>query len=512
MLDKFKKIINKLRYVIEFILSCSFIFFLASTIYIKNYMGYFHKLYLFGTAICFCALIVNIIYNFIVSERKIEKIFLNVAIPIGLLFMAFMIPGHVPDETTHFFRAYDVSKGNLITKIDENGDSYIDVPEDLTLFNHSQVLSYQKFIELAQNKTDYQNTTKVISTAQANSFVMYIFAALGFFIARIFSLNIIVGIFLARAFNFIFFLVCAYFAIKKISFGKIVLAVYMLMPMCMQQVTSISADAFINSVLFYYIAYSIYIVFKKEKLEKKEIIIYILLTALTGVLKMIYILIAGVGFLIIKRKDLNVKQKILIIISTILFGSIILLISYILGSGYSSTTDATIAYQKEFNVNSGEQISLMINEPKHAIKAFINDWYSMGKHYIYMAIGSQLGWLEVKPSETIITAYLILLIIATLSEKNEEEFNIKNKIWIMAISVGIILLVEIAMYTGFTPVGAEFIGGVQGRYFIPIYILLLLCLAKKENYVKFKNPENAFLIISGILNLCVITETILYFV
>lgn len=104
-----------------------------------------------------------------------------------------------------------------------------------------------------------------------------------------------------------------------------------------------------------------------------------------------------------------------------------------------------------------------------------------------------------------------MLIIATLSEKNKEEFNIKNKIWLMLISAGVILLVEIAMYTGFTPIGAEFIGGVQGRYFIPVYILLLLCLSKKNNYVKIKNSENIYALISAILNLCVITETILYF-
>lgn len=512
MLDKIKKIINKTRYITEFIATIIFIFFLAATIYTKNYIGYFHKLYLIGTAIWFCILIINIVYNFIKSDKKIEKIFLNMAIPIGMLYLVFMMPGHVPDETTHFIKAYDVSMGNLVTKIDENGDSSITVPVGLTNYNHTEVRNYNDFINLTKTKTDYNNTEKVVSTAQANSFVMYIFSALGFLVARIFNINIIFGIILGRAFNFIFFLICAYFAIKKIPFGKLVFAIYMLMPMCMQQATSVSADAFINSVLFYYIAYSINIIFKKEKLTKKEIIIYILLTALTGILKMVYILIAGVGFLIIKRKDLSTKQKILIIISTILFGGIITLATYMSGSGYTSTTEATLIYQEEFNVNSSEQISLMKNSPKHVIKAFINDWYSMGKHYIYMAIGSELGWIEIKPSETVITAYLILLIIATLSEKNKEEFNIKNKIWLMLISAGVIILVEIAMYTGFTPIGAEFIGGVQGRYFIPVYILLLLCLSKKDNYVKIKNSEITYGIISTLLNLCVITETILYFV
>ncbi|MBQ2938161.1 MAG: DUF2142 domain-containing protein [Clostridia bacterium] len=512
MLDKLKKIINKARYITEFIVTIIFTFFLASTIYIKNYMGYFHKLYLIGTVVCFLILVINIIYNFRKSDKKIEKIFLNIAIPIGMLYLMFMIPGHVPDETTHFIKAYDVSMGNLVTKMDENGDSSITVPVGLTSYNHTEVKNYNDFINLTKTKTDYNNTEKVISTAQGNSFIMYIFPAVAFLLTRIMNINIIFGILLGRIFNFIFFLICSYFAIKKISFGKLVLAVYMLMPTCMQQATSISADAFINSILLYYIAYSIYMIFKKDKLSKKEILGYIVLTGLVGILKMVYILIAGVGFLIIKRKDLTKKEKTIIILITIVFGSIVMLASYISSTKYTSTTEANIIYQEQFNVNSSEQIALIMKNPKHVIKAFINDWYYMGKHYVYMAIGSELGWLEIKPSETIITAYLILLILATVSEKNQEEFNMKNKIWLMLISMGVIALVEIAMYTGFTPIGAEFIGGVQGRYYIPIYILLLLCLSKKENYVKIKNSKNIFILIAALLNLCVTAEIILYFI
>lgn len=512
MVDKLKKIIEKARYITEFIVTIIFTFFLASTIYIKNYMGYFHKLYLIGTVICFCILIINIVYNFIKSDKKIEKIFLNIAIPIGILYLIFMIPGHVPDETAHFIKAYDVSKGNLVTKIDENGESFITVPKILAKYNHVEIKNYNDLINLINQETHYEDTENVISTAQGYNFIMYIFPALGFFIARILNIGIAYGIILGRLFNFIFFLVLAQKAIKKIPFGKLVLSIYMLMPMCMQQATSITPDAFINAILFYYISYSIYIVFKKEKLTKKEIIIYILLTALIGVLKMVYILIAGVGFLIIKRKDLSTKQKILIIAGTILFGSIITLANYISSSGYTSTAEATLTYREEFNVDSSEQISLIMSNPKHLIKAIINDWYAMGKHYIYMAIGSELGWLEIKTSETVITLYLILLIIAAVTEKNEEEFNWKEKTWLILITAGVIFLVEIALYLDFTPIGAEFIGGIQGRYYIPVYILLLLCLTRKDNYSNTKKIENRFLSIAGILNIFVLSEILLYFI
>ena len=514
MLEKIKFVeekIRKIRYITEFLVTLVFIFFLAQTLYLKTYAGYFHKLYLAGTVIWFIILLINIIYNFKKAEKKIEKIFLNVAIPVGLMMLIFMIPGHVPDETTHFFKAYDVSQGHIITPMDENGESLIEVPKELSSYNYTKILTYKDFIELADNKTNYQETDQVVSTAQGYSFIMYIFSGIAFFIARILNIAIVWGIILGRIFNFIFFLILAYLAIKKIPFGKLVYALYMLMPMNLQQVTSISADAFINSILFYYIAFSIYMIFKKEKISKKEIILYIILTAIAGIVKMVYVLIAGVGFLIVKRKDLKVKNKVIIIALTILIGGIFTFGALFMSSRYISSTEATDSYAEEFNVDSGKQIENILNNPKNVIKAYIYDWYNMANEYIYMAIGSQLGWLNIKPPEIIMTIYLICLIYATLVEKHNYEFNWKNKIWIILIAAGVIVLTEIALYVSFTPVGAEFIGGIQGRYYIPIYILLLLCLCGKNRYLKVKNPEITLMVISGILNILVANEIIKYF-
>lgn len=515
MIEKIRRAeekISKIRYVTEFIFSLIFIFFLMQTVYLKNYAGYFHKLYLTGTVIWFLILLINVIYNFKKAEKKIERIFLNIAIPLGLLFLVSMIPGHVPDETTHFIKAYDVSQGHIITPIDENGNSSIEVPKELSDYNYTNVLTYKDLVELAEDNTNYQETEEVVSTAQGYSFIMYIFSGIAFFIVRVLNMSIIWGIILGRIFNFIFFLILAYLAIKKIPFGKLVYAVYMLMPMNLQQVTSISADAFINSILFYYIAFSIYMIFKKEKLNKKEIISYIILTAIAGIVKMVYVLIAGVGFLIVKRKDLKAKNKVLIIALTILIGGAFTLGALFMSGRYTSTTVATDKYAEEFNVDSGKQLEQIIENPEHVIEALKTDWFNGQKEYIFMAIGSQLGWLEMRPSEIIILAYLILLIIAAVSEKNSEQFDVKSKIWLILISIGIVLLVEYAMYTTFTPVGAEFIGGVQGRYYIPIYILLLLCLAKKDNYFKIKNSEYKLLSIAGVLNICVLIEIIQYFI
>lgn len=510
-LKKIEKIIRKIRYISEFVMFSIFIFFFIKMIYIKNYLGYFHKLYLLGTVIFFFIFLINLIYNFKKSDKKVEKVFLNIAIPIGLCFLLFMIPGHVPDENTHFYKAYDISCGNLITKIDENGDSFITVPKDLVNYNQVTLKNYKDIADLASNETNYEETEQVISTAQGNNFIMYVFSAMGFFIARILKISIFYGVLLGRLFNFVFYMLMIYLAIKKIPFGKLVLAVYALMPMCMQQASSFSPDAFINAISLYYIAFSIYLIFKEEKIKIKDFAIYILFTPIVCIVKMVYTLLAGIVFLIIKRKDIISKKKIAIIIITVIVGLVALLGTLTLSPKYTTTTEDTKKYNEKLNVDSSKQIENIINNPSNIIKAYIYDWYNMGNHYIYMAIGSELGWLELNPPEIIITLYLICLIFSTLVEKHDYGFNWKNKIWILLIVIGVMFLVEIALYVGFTPVGAEFIGGIQGRYYIPIYILLLLCLCGKEHYLKVKNAEVKLITTSGILNTLVIFEMIRYF-
>ena len=442
---------------------------------------------------------------------KVQNMFLLIVIPIGILYMTFMLPGQVPDDMAHFTKAYDVSCGNFTTKIDENKESYIEVPKSLLEFNHNKVKTREQLKEIVSQKTDYKDTEKTISNAQNNYGILYIFSGFAFFLARILNLNIVYGIILGRLLNFAFFVIMGYFAIKKIPFGKLVLAIYMLMPMNMQQVTSISADAFINSLLIYFVAYSIYMIFKKEKLTKHEIAMYILLSALSGILKMVYVLLAGIGFLIVKRKDISLKKKVFIIIITILLGGIFAIGSYMHSGNYTLIPESTREYNEQLNVDSSKQIGLMKENPKVAISAFKNDWTNMQKQYVFTAIGSNLGWLDIKVPETVIILYLILLIISAYSEKNEFEFKWLQKIWLILIVVGVIVLIEFAMYTGFTPVGANFIGGIQGRYFIPVYILLLLCLSKKENYIKFNNVNQKFMILSGLLNLLVIAQIINFF-
>ena len=140
------------------------------------------------------------------------------------------------------------------------------------------------------------------------------------------------------------------------------------------------------------------------------------------------------------------------------------------------------------------------------MKFYDGEDIAYGMQYIMSAIGSELGWLNVKPNMGVIILYMILLFYAVLTEKSEQEWKGATKIWSCCLVLGIATLIQIAMYMGFTPVGLERVCGVQGRYFTPILILPLFCFLKKENYVKVENRNLKLSLFAGFLNVLVLAS------
>ena len=85
-------------------------------------------------------------------------------------------------------------------------------------------------------------------------------------------------------------------------------------------------------------------------------------------------------------------------------------------------------------------------------------------------------------------------------ENNEVAFSREQKIWNFLIVVGTALLIIGAMYISWTGVGAEVVEGVQGRYFIPLLPLLLLCVSMKQNYIKWNHVHLWLQIVLVLLN------------
>ena len=447
-----------------------------------------------------------IIYTLIKKRDNIGRLFLTFAIPLGIAYTLFILPLNVPDEGSHLLKANDMMYGNMFARKDNDGDYKVTATKELENYSYRRFLSYKDVYKEITKSTNYDETVKLISPLQVYSQFLYIGVALGLKIAQIFSLNIFIGIYIARMFNFIIFLIFGYLSIKKIPFGKRLLAIYLCMPMMIHQACSCSCDAVLNAVLIYYIVQIIYIVFKEKELTRKDKIILYVLTAFIAMFKFVYILVAGILFMILFNKKIDEKNRIVIILTTIIIGSMFTLGWYFISNQTKSVALETEKYNKMANIDAGKQMEYILNNKVEFVKIMFNEYIIYGPKYVAMAVGSELGWLEIKPNVSIIVLYLILLLYVTISEKSKYRFSWWSKLWILAIICVIFGLVSIAMYLNATSVGAERNGGVQGRYFTPIFFLVFLCLIRKDKELKIGNkdisiPISVAFTISEILNI-----------
>ena len=94
-----------------------------------------------------------------------------------------------------------------------------------------------------------------------------------------------------------------------------------------------------------------------------------------------------------------------------------------------------------------------------------------------------------------------MLILGVLSE----ESNLKLKYRLINIALIIILIggIFLAMYLYWTPTGNTIIEGVQGRYFLPVLLLLMAMLTPKKRKIELEDDTiYSFINISMIIYIC----------
>ena len=443
------------------------------------------------------------------SQRKLEKLFITFAIPISVLYLIFLIPTYVPDENAHAMRAYELASGEFIIPYDENGVTQTYIPKDLeTTGIDGGINNYIRLIEQISTKSNYDEMKKVFNPSQSYFPLLYMFSGIGFWVGKIFSLNFMITMYIARALNLIVGLILGYYSIKLIPFGKLLLLIYMFLPMYFQQQASMSADSLVNSIAVFFVAYNLYLIYNKKEFNLKDKILYIIMAIFLAIGKTVYLPLVFLSILLLKNKKLNKKNTIKFVILTIVLSIIFGSAWYLFSSGYKDQRE----YLTIMNVNGTEQIKWIIKNPISFLKVLVYTCLSQGDVYLEQFIGAPLGWLNIPIEGIIIKIFLILLIITPFLEKNDYDIDKKEKIYYIFLFITMATLAITGLYIGWTTVGGNVVLGFQGRYLIPIMLLPLLCLCIKNKHIEFKNTNIVCTLLVTILNLGVIVQVIRFFI
>ncbi len=425
-----------------------------------------------------------------------EKVFILTALVFGLASIIIMPIFMVPDETVHFYRAYQIGEGHLVSENinDEIGGrvtKIIAIPQTAT---EKKVVSPRDYFD----KTAPEVFVKFPTAAQYSP-VGYIPQAVGIDLGRIIHRSLGSMVLIGRLSNLAVYVALIVLAIKIARQGKWVYVVAGLLPLGIQQAASLSVDVMTIGLSFVTIAFIHSLFMQKKQLEKRQYIFIILLAILLGLTKQINLLLMLPLFFLPRHLFSSRVKKYGFVASVFAIG-LFAIAAWYFAMRYTYrdlSPGATIGLE---NVYPGEQLKYLLAEPLSFIKTLFKTFIFEGfkgaptADFYWVSMIGVFSWISYKlPLTFVLLAYFLLVVAFLHRDKDFEEVPELRKLSAIYTMVFAIALVSVAgaLYILWTPVGASQVSGIQGRYFIPILPLLIPCFALLGRVVRvvFDKPQ-----------------------
>ncbi|MCF0104810.1 MAG: DUF2142 domain-containing protein [Eggerthellaceae bacterium] len=446
-----------------FILYCFFLV-IASILGYVNVLRYSTgSVYIFQACVLFVLIVVSVSLFLILLLRwksKPENIFLLLAFPVLLFFAMFILVDQVPDEIWHIYRSWNIfsSENMLVPSIISGGPQAM--PKD-----------YSQTLTLIQQSDAWDNMS--IMTRDMSVYLphLYIFPYLSFLILSPLNVNPIIIIMVGRALNASLFLFSGYWMVKNIPFAKVLLCVYLLNPMLIQQQASISCDSILNTVILVFIAYVIKARFKAS-VSISNVIILAFLSTFVVLSKFAYFPILLLLLLLGKHFD---SKRLLTSVYAVTIALVVI-----------APLLLVLFYNGELFKSSFE----LIRNPAQLLKVYAKTLYEIGPLYIKEFFGMILGALTIQVWEPCFWVYGLILIGSVIVNFGEKHsFDILEKAFCIVFFTLFTAMIFIIFrdWTIAVDKRDDVLLGVQGRYFLPYALLPFLSFVGPTNSLIKKN-------------------------
>lgn len=434
-----------------------------------------------------------------IIEVKFAKISFVVIFITGIIYSLVLPQFTIPDEWTHYLTAYSQSSVLLNKKaFDEHGNVilYEDGSYYFVRYDHPKLSAYA--IEMNELSGNLMLDTKVEKKTRAPLNLAtfgYIPQTIGVTIGRLLHMNSIQVAFIGRIFALLVYALlisCGIYMVPR--FAKRILFAVSMLPMCLQQVCSFNYDSVLFTASFFLFAYLLYLAYKKDEVDKFDLAIVTICTIAISTIKFVYLPILGVGLLIPAKKFKRKNTKWIYIVLVLVIG----LLSFLLITKYNQ-------YFWTVHINETKSIwdvetykaSFILYHPIKETIVFINTIQHFMSEYIEQMLSSPLGWLEIKMPSIITAGFSSVLLLSSMSSKDEGSLKWQNRLWLLVLCSLMFVAVILALQITWTSDQFNLIIGVQGRYFLPILPLFLVLI---HSYLTL-NMESKFINVITIMSI-----------
>jgi uncharacterized membrane protein len=446
------------------------------------------------------------------SYIKPHHVFLILSLYLGREMFVATPPLQAPDEFNHFYRAYQISRGQLLPYTENkrlggyipgsireyalpfsNAATNLNVhlsPYDLV---HAYTIPFSKY---DARFIDFPNTSLY-------SPVSYLPQAIALKVSEFMGANVAQMHDSGRIASYACWMLCMVIVIWLMPFGKWLMVFLFLLPMNQFVAMSFSADNVTNMVSLLFVALVLRIAFQSNRISKKQMMVLALLLVLIALAKVVYIGLALLLWIIPEDKFENRKQHIIIKSGLMMAGMLAAYVwSGIVMSYYTPYDQYNPANRNNICLsncaNYFQQKELIFTHPLYFPKVVYRSIFEHPMYFLNGYIGI-FGNSDILLTKQLTYLTYILIFIIAVSEFNKVHLSLRNRIIMCTAAFSAFVLLLLSQHLTWDCVGEGIVDLIQGRYLIPLMPALFLCLSNTA--LKFRYlPAVVVLVYPLILN------------
>ena len=455
---------------------------------------------------------VNLLLFLLLNREKVSyvKVFLLLYGALGAVYLGVIPFSMVPDESIHYFRAYEIADGNFISDItDAEGHAayLISYPWEWEDTKDHLITQYEVKEQMGLTESPENDTGHSFNATALYSPLSYLPQSLGIAAAKIFTNKVWVLFLAGRLCNFAAIGALMAFAVHLMPYGKKYLILTALIPMNLHECISLAPDGMVTALVFLMIAFVLYLRERgKEPLNLRQLVLLYVMAVAISLYKIVYLPFCLLYFLI-PREQFGSRKRYFVHVGGMMAAVLVFLGSWMrISSRYLFPFNA--------GVDSGQQTHYILTRPFSYAGVVLNTLIGKATYYFDTMLGTRLGWLNVDVDRILLYLFAFVAVAALARDAVRRERADRPFVWLTVfILCSTVLLVLTSLYVEWTAVQAPMVEGVQGRYFIPL--LLPLCLAvagRRSTEREVEERDRLDLTLALLLNICVLAILIVVFI
>jgi uncharacterized membrane protein len=421
------------------------------------------------------------------DNKYLRNSFFILALCLGICHIIILPPFQSPDEPNHYVRIYQISEGQLWGEVSADKKElggyapknisqvfspFMDLP-----FHKERKLSNTLITNNLFKKYDFsQDSFIAIPNTARYAFTAYLPQATTLFFLKKIDTPPLLSIYILRLINYLFWLGIIFYAVKITPVYKHWLMVLAILPTSIAINSSISADVISNAFVFLFFALFLKYKFGNAKIIIPDLIFSGSLIVLITWQKIVYFPLLFLFLLIPTTQFEKPKHKYLSLISMLIINlSLIYWWSGAVNKMIYPTGDKYLTTYKTMRpdaiVNPKLQTEYILNDIPSFITSFFKaSFNTYGESLNYYLASSSWDGIGI-PSGLM---YMLKGVLILFFLSQARLFSIWERFYLISLGHGMVMLFLLSQHLHWDAVGDAFITDYGGKYYIPIYPVILL--------------------------------------